>query len=634
MPAGREPRAAPREGGSASPLRGTGELLREVVAFAPRRAGLAVCLLLVAAVTEAFGIVMLIPLLYAIGVGSELGAGDGIGSRIAEAVGAIGVELGLGNVLLLFLAGVVVRAAVSWWREQVLTEVQHGFVDALRTRVYAAMGRASWEVLLRKRQSDIQHTVNADVNRTGSAMMMFLRLPITGLLALVQVAIAIAIAPTISAVALAVGTAALVASRVLVRRSREIGEQMTEFNRRLFGSTSDFLAGMRLAKAYGVEQRYVDQFVDTTAAMRGRQLAFTRVNSLAGAAMNVGGACTVVLLIWLGARAELSVAELAITVVVFARVLPMLLGFLGSAQQLANTLPAYQNVMAMQREFVAAAERVPSGPEPTPVALAEALTLHDVSFAYQVGTPVLRHVDLAIPAGTMTAIGGPSGAGKSTLAELLLGLLRPASGIEGGAAGRILVDGRPLAGELAHRWRRSVAYVPQEPYLFHDTIRGNLLWARPGASEAEIQDALRAAAAEEFVAALPDGVDTVVGDRGGRLSGGERQRVALARALLRQPTLLLLDEATGALDVETEQRVAAALRQLRGRTTVVAIAHQAAVLAAADQVLLVKAGCVAALGRWTELAPAWDVAGWDAAAPAVVGSGKGGESRVAEAQGG
>ena len=617
-----------------SPLRGTGELLREVVAFAPRRAGLAVCLLLVAAVTEAFGLVMLIPLLYAIGVGGELGEGDGIGSRIADAVGAIGVELGLGNVLLLFLVGVVVRAAVSWWREQVLTEVQHGFVDALRTRVYAAMGRASWEVLLRKRQSDIQHTVNADVNRTGSAMMMFLRLPVTGLLALVQVAIAIAIAPTISAVALAVGAVALVASRVLVRRSREIGEQMTEFNRRLFGSTSDFLAGMRLAKAYGVEQRYVDRFVETTAAMRGRQLAFTRVNSLGGATMNVGGACTVVLLVWLGARAELGVAELAITVVIFARVLPMLLGFLGSAQQLANTLPAYQNVMAMQREFVAAAETALAGSEPTPVPLERALTLHDVSFAYQVGTPVLRHVDLAIPAGTMTAIGGPSGAGKSTLAELLLGLLQPASGMEGGAAGRILLDGQPLAGELAHRWRRSVAYVPQEPYLFHDTIRGNLLWARPGASEAQIQDALRAAAADEFVAALPEGMDTVVGDRGGRLSGGERQRVALARALLRQPTLLLLDEATGALDIETEQRVAAALRRLRGRTTVVAIAHQAAVLAAADQVLLVKAGSVAALGRWTELASAWDVAGWNAAAPAPVGPRERGEPRVAEAQGG
>lgn len=588
-PAPRPAAGAPPERPAAA-LEGTRELLRTAIAFAPRRAAAVMLLLLVAGVTEAFGILMLIPLLYAIGMGGETGERDATATRIAEAADAVGVSLELGNVLLLFLGAVVVRAAVAWWREILIAQMRFGFTDALRTDLYAAMSRAPWEHLLGRRQSNIQHTVNSDVNRVSSAMMMFLSLPVRGVLAVIQLGLALAIAPLISTIALSLGAIGLIASRVLVRRSRQLGEQMTRFNRRLFGSTADFLAGLRLAKAYGMERRHVDEFVDTTAAMREQQVSFTRLNSLASAATNVGGAATVVVMIWVGAsRGGLTTAELAVIVVIFARLLPLMLGFLRNAQQLANALPAYQNVVAMNRAFTAAAEPEASaaasaGTPAKPIALKRSLALRGVCFAYGGGEPVLRDVDLDIPAGRMTAVGGPSGAGKSTLAELLLGLLTPAAG------GVVTVDGAPLTGERRRRWHQSVAYVPQDPYLFHDTIRGNLLWAQPDASESEIQDALRAAAAEKFVARLPEGLETVVGDRGSRLSGGERQRIALARALLRRPTLLVLDEATGQLDAETEEQVAAMLRRLNQRTTVVAIAHQPAIFAVADRVVTVDGG--------------------------------------------
>lgn len=584
---------------SPSPLRGAGQLLHAAVSFAPRRAAAAVLLLLIAGVTEAFGILMLIPLLYAIGVGSDVEQDDALAARIAEAADAIGLELSLGNVLLLFLVGVAVRAAVAWRREVLLAQMRFGFVDALRTDLYETMSRASWQHLQSRRQSNIHHTVHADVNRTGSAMAMFLRLPALGLLALVQVGIALSIAPTISAIALLAGVVGLFAARVFVRRARQLGEQLTAHNRRLFGSTTDYLAGLRLAKAHGSEQGHVDDFVAKTAAMRAVNLAFTRVDAFSRAAINVGGAATVVLLIWLGAtRSGLSTAELAVVVVVFARVMPMVLNVLSNAQQLANALPAYQNVLALQREFAAAAEQDvrPPTPSEAPLKLRRGIELRHVSFGHREGSPVLEDVDLTIPAGTMTGISGPTGAGKSTLGELLLGLLAPRRTTD--RRGVVLVDGEPLVGDLLRRWRQAVAYVPQDPYLFHDTIRANLLWARSNATDAEIDTALQAAAAAEFVADLPEGLDTVVGDRGSRLSGGERQRIALARALLRRPTLLLLDEATGQLDAETEQQVATMLGGLRDQTTVVAIAHQPAVLAATDQVVMVAAGRVVAVGRW------------------------------------
>src|SRR5208283_234533 len=142
-----------------------------------------------------------------------------------------------------------------------------------------------------------------------------------------------------------------------------------------------------------------------------------------------------------------------------------------------------------------------------------------------------------------TAILGPSGGGKSTFADLLIGLLTPDKG-------QILIDGKPLEGNMLHSWRRSVGYVPQESLLFHETLQDNMRWASPESSEEDIWEALELASAMDFVKAFPEGLETVVGDRGVRLSGGQRQRIALARALLRKPTLLLLDEATSNLDAE------------------------------------------------------------------------------------
>ena len=184
------------------------------------------------------------------------------------------------------------------------------------------------------------------------------------------------------------------------------------------------------------------------------------------------------------------------------------------------------------------------------------------------------------------------------------------------------VDGAPLTGANLHRWRRSVACVPQDTYLFHDTIRANLRWAQPRAAEAEMWRALRLAAADGFVAALPEGLDTVTGDRGGRLSGGERQRIALARALMTNPALLVIDEATGQLDAENERRILEALESLRGRTTVVAISHHPALLEAADGIVRLESGRVAATGSWRELAAAITAIGGGDARMHVEGKGR------------
>lgn len=195
----------------------------------------------------------------------------------------------------------------------------------------------------------------------------------------------------------------------------------------------------------------------------------------------------------------------------------------------------------------------------------------------------VRDVSLALPQGAFLGVAGPSGSGKTTFCDLLVGLSSPQQG-------RITVGGVPLEGEALPRWRASLSYVSQDPFLFHDTIRANLLWARPEADEEAIWDALRMAGAEAFVRSLGQGLDTVVGERGGLVSGGERQRIAVARALLRKPRLLVLDEATNAIDLAGEAELLQRLSEMPNRPTIVMVAHRAASLRFCERVIELRDG--------------------------------------------
>ena len=596
---------------SSSTFAETGELARALYAYAPRRSVLVLLLLLTAGVTEAFGLLMIVPLLYLAGFAAPPGEGSPVAEAMMRIADTVGIEWTLPAVLAAFLVLSTVRSAVAWQREVLLAGMRLGFVDRLRQKLFAAIAGAKWGNLLGRRPSDVQHVLTRDVDRVGQGAFLMLQLTVTVLLALVQLALAALISPSVTAVVLAVGAALLVLTHPLLRRSRTLGKAMTDANRALYGSVTDFLGGLKLAKGHNAEGQHVRHFAETVATMRKHQLTFTRIKSTTRAGLNMGAALALAALAWyVLSTAALPLPELLLMALIFARMMPALFRLQQNAQQLAYALPAYAHVRAMRRMLEEAAE-TPAGDGKPRMELRSALTVRGVSFVYEAGAepepgtgdgdgartagPALENVGLDVPAGKMTAIAGPSGAGKSTLADLLLGLLEP-------GGGEICLDGVPLAGPNLRRWRHSVAFVPQDPYLFHSAIRANLRWARPAATEAEMWQALRLAAADGFVAALPEGLDTVVGERGERLSGGERQRIALARALVRRPALLVIDEATAQLDAENERRILAALQSLRGRTTVVAIAHGPALLQAADGIVLLESGRVAATGTWRELA--------------------------------
>lgn len=379
------------------------------------------------------------------------------------------------------------------------------------------------------------------------------------------------------------------------RKLRPLFRARGELRAEVAGRLAQTISGIRVVKAYGVERR--EQLVFTRGLHRLFRLMRQATNrrGAMSAVAAVVSAGVIAIVIVLGGRSilaqRMTLGDFA-SYVAFALVFAApLLDLPEIATRLAETLADLDRVRAaleVPPEDAADAARARLS------AVEEAIAFEDVSFAYRPGLPVLEHVSFRAEVGTTTAIVGPSGAGKSTLFGLLLAFHRPTSG-------RVTVDGRDLAGVRLRDWRRQLAVVLQDDFLFDGTMAENIALARPSASRREVEAAARAAHCDAIVDALPDGLDTVIGERGLRLSGGQRQRVSIARAILADAPVLLLDEATSSLDSESEGALQDAMATLvRGRTVFV-IAHRLSTIRAADRILVLDRGRLVEAGTHDEL---------------------------------
>jgi ATP-binding cassette subfamily C protein len=483
--------------------------------------------------------------------------------------------------LLCFGLLVALRAWGQWKRDVALAKMRTGFVEAQRSNLVRRIVQAPWEQLAAMDHAHINNLVGSDVPLMGGCVHFILQGTVAFCMLACQWGLAIALSPLLAGVA---GVLMLVSGFVLypqLIRSRALGRETVKANLALAARGAHFFAGLKLAISQNMQDRFAQEFTNTMRGLLSRQIDFLRQQSRAQVSFTVLSSLAAAGALLLGISIlDTPPSVLIVFVVLLARMAGPAAQLQQGLQQFVNFLPSYERMWSLQAQLNV--EKRPSAPKNEGM-FNGPIRLCNVSYRHPSGRVGVRGVDLIIEPGSFVGVTGVSGSGKSSFSDLLVGLTAPQTGA-------ITISGRSLADGLVSAWRSAVGYAPQETFLFNGTIRQNMEWTASEKGDAALWQALRVAGAETVVRSLDGGLDAVSGENGHFLSGGERQRIAIARMLLRQAPLLVLDEATSAIDVASEGKIVDRLLTLPWRPTIVLIAHRRESLSRCDRLLVFSHG--------------------------------------------
>jgi ATP-binding cassette subfamily C protein len=540
--------------------------------------------LMLSGIVEGVGLSAMLPLL-AITLGGIKGASGTTAKQVTPAekmiqdiFDTIGLTPTLELLLLLIFATMLLKCVLVWVANKRVGYTVAHLTTKLRLQVLRAFILAQWEFHLSQPIGRLSAAISGETAKTARAYAAGVAIIVVVIHAVIYIGVAFMVSWKATLIALAVGTFVWYPLNRFVKKARRAGRRQTKLQKSMAADFVDGIQSIKPLKAMAREDRAETILVAKTKKIR-KALQKEIISKESLSAFQEGIKVTFMLA---GIYVTIVIWGMApTTVMILILLLGRIMGKLSKIQK------QYQNMGILESGYWSMMETFESAQKMREQKLGDrkpelkqAIRLEGVTFAY-LKNRVLNDVSLIFPAGEVTAIVGASGSGKTTIVDLVIGLLRPQDG-------EVWIDDLPLAKVDLHKWRRMIGYVPQETLLLHDSIFINVTLGDPAITERQAVEALQKAGIWEFVKTRPKGIHSSVGQRGLMLSGGQRQRIAIARALVRKPQLLVLDEATTALDPENEAAICQTLRKLGGEITILAISHQPAVLEVADRGYRVK----------------------------------------------
>jgi ATP-binding cassette subfamily C protein len=546
----------------------------------PLQSALAVLALIFAGISEGFGLSALVPLFAIVIGGKETMPVTGVSHSasnleqiVREIFGAVGLTPTIGTLLIVFVASMVFKAILVLTANKRIGYTAARVATDLRLELIRALFRTRWEYFICQPVGYFTNAVATEANRASKAYLCVISIIAALVNAIVYAVIVLMISWQATLIAIGAGLVILYMFKLFITKARQSGNRQTKLLQSLVAHMTDSFIMIKPLKTMAREH-----LADEVLRLKTRDLKKAlKKQVFASEALSALQEPVSVAFLALGLYIALVHWNFPLTNVFMVMfLLSKLLKRLQKVQSL------YQSMVKVESAFWSlknktqiaqqARESLTGTDEPT---LCRSIRLDNVSFAYDESL-ILENVSIRFPAGSFTAIVGPSGVGKTTVIDLVTGLLRPKQG-------EIYIDGVPLEKIDLIKWRQMIGYVPQDTLLLHDSISMNVTLGDEDITTENIEEALRAAGAWEFVSILPQGIHSVVGERGHKFSGGQRQRIAIARALVHKPKLLILDEATTALDPENEAAICETMQKIGEKITILAISHQPALLKVADQ---------------------------------------------------